>query len=664
MAEKSLYEVQDKRAGKEDIVLNDNDRRDELQDMMEVSFYETSEEDKTELLPYLAQRFQEMDDSRPDELWGARIDQYNATLIEHEDGTASVNLPIEMTTIRNKLADLQSQKSVVDFLPVSSDDIHKRELLNDIWDFVWVEGDTDKELTKLWYSALIFGSGWWMEGLHKEVYTRYVPKQVGEKIVGEAKRQTKSWIMGKALDIRDVWVDPVPEIEDAVDCYIAEREMSFDGIMALTHDPNYDKDAILAFLSERGPSNTSISANEQSTFQTHEEIHTSAYTKYTLLHYYNKEKGMYIVTEPTFSFVFRKGVNPYPHGELPVSLLIDHPRPLELYGIGECEILESTKYERNTIRNQITDYARMSNTLTLAVGENVTFENEEIIGGVARVWNFTGNLGDAQYLKPPSQDSSLFNLDELLRNDATVWTGIDNNALSGSPTKTAFEARLQEQTKLKGVGVTLRQFDYFLTRMARQRLANIQFWLPYTTGKKMAQHSVEDSAYKQGTRVLALQDRKMEDIMGVNTKGNPEKKGIRLQKKEGHIEFLELTPKMIQGQFDVMVTTPTTTPVLRELDRQDMQEVFTNLLNLAQTPEGAQLLKEFDFNAYYRDLISEKGFDPDKYMKTATPQQKKQELRAEVLGDVPRPSKPPMLGKEPQNPFQPQPMGPQPTMLP
>lgn len=645
MSEKSLYQAQTKKASKADVKLVEKP-----EDKMKRMQVWLTEPDSTreEELGFLANRFSEMDDSRPDDQWDLRIQQYNAALNWREDGLANVNLPIEFATIRNKIADLQSSKTVVDFIPQEKDDIYKRDLYKDLWDFVWLEGDTEKELTKLWYSALIFGTGWWFEGLHKETFTKYEPSiDENGKITGKPTTITKSWLKGKALDIRDVWCDPVPDIEEAQDCFIRETEVSEEMLKGLLEDPNYDHEEVERMLYTSAKRGDHSGQRAVYTFQTKEELEDTTQEKYYLLHYYNREKGLYYVTDDNFSFILRKGVNPYPHGQLPISILIDSPNYQELYGKGECELLENTKYERNTIRNQIIDYARESNTLNFAVGENVAFEDSELLSGVMRVWNFQGNLGNTQFLKPPSQDSGLFNIDSLLRDDATWITGIDNNSLAGSPSKTAFEARLQEQAKLKGIMVTMRQYDYFLTRMGRQRLANIQFFLPYTTGKKI----IGPGKMNKGTnyRTIPFTDKEAKPVRGLQGKKVVDK-SVRLTEKEGETAFLELTPKIIKSNLDITVKTPTTTPILRELDRHDMQDIFNTLLQMAQTEHGMKLLEKFDFEAYYKDVITQKGFDPNKYMQGASEDEEKRKVRAKMLQNIPMAPKPLLEQTDTQQP--------------
>jgi len=654
MAEKTLFNATTKPT-EEDISLVEK-----KEPSMEARMYKP-EVDTKELLQELQKRFRYMDDSRPDEDWDIRLAQFYAAVYPREDGLANTNLPIEFAVIRSKKADLQSSKTIVELQPTEEDDIPKRELMQEIWDYVWLESDTEKEITKAWDTALIFGTCPWFEGIRKEIFTRYEPVYHKDGTIEKKKVvYEKSWLTGYPLDIRDVWMDPVPDIEYAADCFIAERNLTREQIEGLKQDPNFDAAAIDAYLAKCNPKMYGAQNSHQShTFSTREEQQRSTKTSYTLFHYYNKQKGLYIVVDEDIGFVLRNGANPFPHGELPISFLIDIPRYNEMYGIGECELLESTKYERNMIRNQMLDMAKFSNTANLLVGSGIELERQELIGGIARIWNVDGDLNQARFLNPPSQDSSLANMDELLRSDAVWISGIDINALAGSPTKTAFEARLQEQTKLKGVMVTMRQFDYFMTRVARQRLANIQAFLPITTGKKiLGKEMGEKLEGKTRNRRISFADKQLVPINGVDVKtGKLKEIGQKLEHEEGSIALLELKPSLLRNNFDVSVRTPTTTPILRELDRQNLQDVMNSLMQIAQTPQGQEILSMFDFEQYYEDLIKERGFDPNKYMKQEAQEAKMKKLRQELLQDMPAP--PMTKSPRPQNPRNPMQQSPQ-----
>lgn len=633
MAESSLY-VTNIVETKDKIELLPQKNKERVEDLLRVTVTNKENEDDKDILGFLRNQFMEFDSARPDSKWGLRYKQYIASIVYRGDGMANVNLALEQATVRNKIADMESAKSVVELIPTEEDDVNKVSFLKDIYDFVWSEANTDIELTKLKYSMLIFGTGIWFEGLIKKTYTQLFPEYNKDgTITGIPKTVTQSYLGGTLLDIRNVWVDPVRNFEDVNSCFIKEQDLTFEELEGMAKDPNFRSDAILEYISknEGTTAATNTTVISKNNFLTKEEEQNGMTKKFNLLHYYNKSKNLYIVTDDTFQYIFRYGVNPYPHRELPITMIVDHPRPFELYGIGECELLENTKYERNVIRNQIIDYVRESNTLNFAVGDGVTFDDTEVVGSVMRIWNFRGNLGNTQFIKPPAQDSGLFNVDEILRNDATIITGIDVNSLVGNPSKTALEARLQEQTKLKSIYVTLRQLDYGLTRIMRQRLKNIETFLPYTTGKNIVGEKKSEKF-----RTVIFDNKKKEDVNVVGKDNQIETVGVKLTNSEGDYAVLELKPKLLQNNFDVRVMTPSTTPILKELNKYDLQELFNKVMQLAQIglPEAIETVKKFKFMDFLKNSIKDIGFSPSDYIDD-TQEVDKNALLQKMMSDIP-----------------------------
>lgn len=642
MADSTLYALKQNKAMQDDIALTQEEKQKRVEKLKKKKVYDPSM-DEEKKLQFLANRFRVMDNARPIIRDGdLRYKQFLSKLYYRKDGLANVNLPVEFAVIENKMADELVQVPIVDLLPQTPDDVHKVSMMKRIWDFVWNESDTSEELVHHKLCKNIFGTSGWFEGLKRETYTRYEPTILSDgKIEMKAVTETRSFLKGVALDIRDWWIDPVYSINVAEDCFIRERDVSFDAVLQLIHDPNYNKDAVLAYLdAKNGQGDTNVNTrNSYEVFQTEQEMWSSENEKLSLMHYYNKRLGIYIVTDEDFKFCFRYGANPYPHGELPISVEVDHTNYRSIYGRGECELLESTKYERNMIRNQFLDSVRFSNTINIAIGGGLTFEDQEMIGGVARIWNFQGDLGQMQFLKPPQADSGLAQVEDMLSRDATWITGIDNNALLGSPEKTAYQARLQEQQKQKRVFMSMRNADYFYTRMGRQRLANIRAFLPYTTGSRIVGEDIEEM--KEGAyRVLPLNDTKAIPIMGVNEEtGEVEEKGLKMEPVKGYTEFLECTPKMIKNSLDVRVTTPSTTPILRDLNRAEMQELMNMALQFIQFPTGQEFLSKLKLEEIWEDQVRGLGYDPDEYMmdeEEMTPE-KEAEDDAEILGSVPSP---------------------------
>jgi hypothetical protein len=583
-------------------------------------------DDDTKTLGWLQQRWLEMDGARDDTKWELRHDQEEAEISWNEDGTANVNLPIERSQARLKEADENAQKPIIKFIPTEPDDVEKVELTEEVWDHVWKEANTDENLAVARQGKRIFGTAVWKEFIKEEIETKWeIKKETGSgRLTSDSKTIKRSWIQGKMIDIRNFWIDPVHNQDDAVDCFEAEVDVSREKLENLRNNPNY-KNIDEALKAE--PLSEEVRSR---VFFTREEEYTTVplkNPKYTLWHYYNKEKGVYVVSV-NLQVTIREGVNPCPTGGLPYIILVDEPKYMSLYGRGMHEQLESAKYELNVTTNQIIDLIRESSTNTLLLGENAAIEDAEIVNGIGRVLNITGG-DEFQWSTPPASDKGLFNLRNALQQDSSMITGIDAYSVQGDQARTLGQEEIREINRLKSLSITIQSYNYFLVRMARLRLAYIQFYVTETTGRKIVGNK----------RMIPIQNKKIKVTRGANAEGELEDRGITFEEKEGYFDFLELTPKMIRSSMDITVETPLTSTTLNSIRKQRRQEIFEAAIQAAQlNPEMAQKLTKF-FEASLHEQMEDSGSNPDKFFEKEEGVNK-EELRKNLLGDLPQPPKP------------------------
>jgi hypothetical protein len=257
----------------------------------------------------------------------------------------------------------------------------------------------------------------------------------------------------------------------------------------------------------------------------------------------------------------------------------------------------------------------------------------DTIGGIMNVWNIKGDSNNARFLQSPQINSGLFNVDTILQNDAVWLTSINVNSLVGAPNKTAFEAGLQEQTKLKAISECVREFDFWYRDMARQRMANIQFFMPTTTGKRILGEDNKDKYRK-----IALEDKKMKKLYKVGKKGQLEEAGVSFEENEGKAIMFELKPEILRNNLDVSIETPTTTPILRDIRNHEVAELIQVLLQTAQTPQGQEILKRVDFMKLIERQFSDKGYDSDEFIKEEVDEDgKKEQLFQKIMSKIPQP---------------------------
>jgi hypothetical protein len=574
----------------------------------------------SETLGWLETRWLEMDGVRDDSKWDLRNAQEDAEIFWNEDGTANVNLPIERSQARLREADEVSQKPIIKFVPTEPEDVEKVELTEEVWDFVWNEAKTDENLAVARQGKRIFGTSVWKEYIKESIETRWELKDEKNngKLTAIPEIVTRSWIQGKMIDIRNFWIDGVHNQDDAVDCFEVEVDISKEALENLKNNPNYKN--IDEALKSQGMSQTMRS---KVFYVKGENTNEEDNPKYSLWHYYNKEKGVYVVSVD-LQVIIREGVNPCPTGGLPYVILVDEPKYMSIYGRGMHEQLESAKYEMNVVTNQIIDLVRESSTNTLLLGENSAVEDANIVNGIGRILNISGG-DDYQWSTPPSSDKGLFNLRTLLQSDATMITGVDAYSIQGDTARTLGQEEIREVNRLKSLAVTVNAYNFFLVRMAQLRLAYIQFYITKTTGRKIIGKK----------RTIPIFNKKIKKTKGVKD-GEVFEKGISFEEKDGHTDWLELTPTMIRSSLDIKVETPITSTTLKAIKKQRRDEIYKAAIEAAQlNPVMAEKLEKF-LQSSLEEQIEDTGSNPDKFFQKDEGEDKKQ-LRKELTSDLPLP---------------------------
>ena len=556
------------------------------------SFPKALTTDETELAGQISKRFESIRAQRND---AARIDeqlkQFNSEQFFLPDGRANINFPLERAVIETKLADELQQDDVVTLAPVGKDDVHKTKALKIVLDFVSQQANTDREKGKAYLMKSVFGWCGWFEGVITE--GRYKHDVDGKSVYEEIVK-----LGGFAISPQDVYVDVTGE-----DAFFIERGVSMSALSAKKEQKDF-KNIDLA-----------LSAGSRADLMTNTDktrAASSATTKtYDLYHYYSLS-GKYVILVDR-QIVIYDGYLPYKHGQLPISILIDHDKIDSQFGVGECELLRPIKYELNTIRNQQIDSAKFSNQINLVTNNDVSFESYGVMGGIANIMRVNSNpVSDAlTFLKPPAMDTALSEMNSQLMKDATIVTGVDPAQIIGSATKTAWESRAIEQNKLKRIFLASRNNNIFWQRVFTQRIANIQ------------QFFKNENIFRSKIRVPNTD---IEQMAGG---------GVRFARGSSD-SWLDVTDSILACNVDVKVETPTTTSLLKEMQKTDFIDAFRRIYDAAvqtKSPSLARLVEGLDWKAIFNEQLLNIGYSLDDY---ATEQGANDaDLRQEVLKNLP-----------------------------
>lgn len=588
----------------------------------------SGQQEENERVSQIIERQSIMDRARPDDEWQLFIDQWEADWYPRADGLSDVKYPLTSTTIRNKLADELSVPANITFSPTGRDDFDKIDITQIVWNHVWRMAKTDEEITKAMMGRSIFGTYVWFEGL--ETTSRFIqePVEVDEEkeLKFEKKKLINSRLVGRAVDVRKFWIDPVADFEDAEDC-IEEEIVSLAKIEEWKNNQNYKNlDKVIAIFNEQASSDNATT-NE-------EEIRTSNTKPMVILwHYWNKVKDEYVVVANK-SVEIRRHPIPYAHKELPYSVLRDETVLGSIYGRGVAKRLQNTTAEIQSTRNILMDGLRMSSTTNLLMGENISVDSvENVFGG--NIWNVSGNMNELKELQIAQKGGQPQNINSLLMEDATIISGIDNRALVGAPQRTAFEVRVQEQTKLKGISLGLKNMDYWMERWASQRLKNIQQFFTKTYANQIVG---ENESFTPSSVSIPVENKKVNKIVT--------KKGQKLKIEEGKgMDILELSGDDLRSNLGVKIKTRSTTPILESIRAENVNNFLNNLTQIVQLKTLAMQtqddkLKMLDVDKLVSRSAVDNGLSPEDLFGKPTTSHK--DIVAEIMKDIPMPPKPPM----------------------
>lgn len=252
--------------------------------------------------------------------------------------------------------------------------------------------------------------------------------------------------------------------------------------------------------------------------------------KVELLEYWTDDR---IIVVANRSVVIRNEENPYHHRKKPFVRLVDVLVPHEFYGIGEIEPIEDLQYELNSLRNQRMDNINLIINRMWKVVRGADIDLKQLVsrpGGIIEV----DDMDDIQELEiQDTTRASIENVIELVRRDMDNADGVYDYAR----------------------GETTDRRETATTASILSQAANERFKLKVTLMEDM------------GIRRLGVL------LVQLNQQYITTTKAIRILGEDG-MNFKEVSPDEIRGQFDVMPLGSSIEPVTNKENR------LTNYINL------------------------------------------------------------------------------------
>jgi hypothetical protein len=506
--------------------------------------------------------------------WPLHQKQFEAMWVPYSDGRARVNVPLEYAMTEQFVAEAIARKTVMDIKPASPGDEPRAFGLRMVRDYDWVKHNRDKEELKNEYKTAILGtSGIAVDyDLSRRVIHDPVHKDDGSVSFKKVMLQ-EGKVIYEDMDMRFFYPDDrATDFDEAVDC-IRRRFLTPEAVENLKNVGNYRNLDGLQALTRR---DVSYRTKEDS-FQIDKVIEFKDYWNWqtdTLITVANDER------------IVREMPIPFAHKKLPFAMRQYSHNPLSIWGRGIPEVLLSFKHEINQFKEMLIDGLRRSNNSAFALGGDLAFDSEEFGFNNAFI-RFNGKMeGNFHELRGQSPNQAAFNyLDQIYR-DVAMFLGLDPQSLLATPSGTAFEASIKQESSLKRVNVVLRNRDAAFSRAYRLYLSNLQQFYPLKLASRIvygeskegeeAQPDFEGSGDVEAPTV-PLKDKAFN--------------GTNFYDKPGLASF-QVTPDAIRGEFGIEVKTNLNTPSLKQLEKENMADFYVKAANMAAAAANVPALQK------------------------------------------------------------------------
>lgn len=266
-----------------------------------------------------------------------------------------------------------------------------------------------------------------------------------------------------------------------------------------------------------------------------------------LLEYWEDDRVVVIADR---SVVIRDEKNPFEHGKKPFIHCVDQKVPHEFYGIGEIEPIETLCYELNDRRNQRMDNVTLILNRMWKIKNSANVDEDELVSDAGGVVH-TDDMDGIDVLAMPDVTASSYQEEALIKGDIQQTSGVTDY------TKGANSGTSSNDT---ATGISL-----------LQEAGNARF--------RMKSQNIEDMLIK----------RLGEFMVSMNEQFVTEPQVLRIVGDDG-IEWKQVKPDEIQGQFDVQVVAGSTVVTNEAVDKKQTMEMFS-LLNGNPLVDQRELLK-------------------------------------------------------------------------
>ncbi len=255
-----------------------------------------------------------------------------------------------------------------------------------------------------------------------------------------------------------------------------------------------------------------------------------------------------LITLANRRYILRIEKNPYTHKQKPFVAFHDTQIPNEFWSIGEIEPIRKLQYELNDTRNQRMDNVSLILNRLWLVNKNADVDEAELVSQAGQIIHAQDiSEKGIRDLQTPDVTTSSYNEETLIKDDAKTASGV-NDFISGQAGSGISGSSIGNETA-RGI-------------MLLQEAGNARF--------RYKLDNLEDSLKKLGEQLIAL-----------NQQFITKAQLIRIIGEKG-LQWVDVTPEEIKGQFDLQVEAGSTQPMNKSVRRAEARELLATVAPFAQ----------------------------------------------------------------------------------
>jgi len=460
-----------------------------------------------------------------------------------EEWRSDLKLPDTFAIIEAAKSEMIDQSPGIIFRPRESGDVLKAKKFNKIFEYTWEKANGDLELMKFIDDTLVYGTG------IGEEYWRH--EKVDEKHIDEFdldNMKPKKWEKRERLLYDDVYFEAIPiwnfywdpmadSLESALDCAKVVIMTKDDFEKKFTKYPKSKK------VSAGGDTYRPQWFKPLGNLDDHE---------IEVVHYYNKQKDLYLIVANGVLLTEHDNPIPYKHKDFPFVRAVDILIPHSFTGMGEPKVMQCLQEERDTLRNMRLDTTHLNIQNQYIVDDRLELDDEDLIAkphGIIR-----GPVDSIRAIDKIPLFPESIREEELLNDDIIKATGVDMRMQSiEGRGDTATEVAILKESSLKRIRLKLKLLEKMaLHRLGRLRLSNIQqFYAIPKVVKILGDEGVEETE---------------------------QYRNVGFKHPSGSYEWFTAMPDDLIGEYDIVVIPGGTLPVSKALEAQKAINLYDRLM--------------------------------------------------------------------------------------